>query len=86
MAASVLGLQALQVKAYKFVTEYDLAWQRDHQWLHDIYEEAHKLFQRPEPKEADDEVEEHDTPGPILLPQTPRIKSARAERMQRKTK
>jgi hypothetical protein len=43
------------------------------------------LFIRPEAEEnADDDDEDEDVP--ILLPQTPKVKSARAERMMKKTR
>jgi hypothetical protein len=55
------------------------------QWLEDVFDEAKKLFIRPEAEEnADDDDEDEDVP--ILLPQTPKVKSARAERMMKKTR
>ena len=88
MANPAPALDALQAKAFNFVTDIRLAWLKDDQWLNDVFDEAKKLFMRPEPidEEAEEELDEGDNPGPVLLPQTPRVKSARAQRMQQKTK
>jgi len=83
------ALDALQAKAFNFVIDLRQAWLKDDQWLNDVFDEAKKLFvRRPETvdEEAEEEVDEADNPGPVLLPQTPRVKSARAQRMQQKTK
>lgn len=89
----------LQSKYQSVVVEYGNVWDRDGQWLDDIVLTASDLFKKPKIEEAKggneedgrDEsdreyVDEPDETGPILLPQTPRVKSARAARMQRKTR
>jgi hypothetical protein len=95
MASFSNVLLTSQAKPFSFIVDFKNAWDRDNQWLTDIFEEAHKLFQKPtfdegnadqDDSDVDDDVEEPDETGPILLPQTPRVKSARAARMQRKTR
>ena len=89
-------LQNSQVKAQGNLIDYGNAWERDNQWLDDVFGTASALFKKPVAGEEEaenvnndsdrDYVEEPDETGPILLPQTPRVKSARAARMQSKSK
>jgi hypothetical protein len=97
MASVGTLLLNLQNKSQTVVAEYGNVWERDGQWLDDIVLTAADLFKKPTVQEtkgddeedgreeSDREVDEPDVTGPILLPQTPRVKSARAARMQRKT-
>ena len=100
MASVGTLLLTLQGKSQTIVTEYGHVWERDGQWLDDIVLTASDLFKKPtiQATKGDDEedgrgddsdreyVDEPDETTPILLPQTPRMKSARAARMQRKTR
>ena len=88
-------LQNSQIKSQGSLIDFGNAWERDSQWLDDVFATASALFKKPVAGEEIENVqndsdreylEEPDETGPILLPQTPRVKSARAARMQRKTK
>ena len=88
MMAALTAVNESQSKSYNFVVESRLGYNKTKLWLDELFIEARKLFEKPTQQEEleNEDVEEHDTPGPVLLPQTPRQKSARAERLMKRTK
>lgn len=87
---ALTALKASQKKSFGFVVDSLQSFERSKQWLDEILIEATKLFEKPAPTQEEEhedaDEDQHDTPGPVLLPQTPRIKSARAERMRKRTR
>jgi hypothetical protein len=88
MALSWLNaLEQLQSQ-FKGLAEVEKFAEKDFQWVDDVCAEATALFQKDNEEkddknnDANEEDPNESGMGPVLLPQTPRVKKDRAERLR----